>query len=165
MNKKNYKIKKIEILRDPSTKKRRDIEYKTQYTQEISDNIDILLNVMNKLRNKYGHPMIVSSGWRPPTFNAKVPGAATHSKHTQGLAVDIRDLDGKLRRWVLNNLDFIAQIGLYMEDFRWTSGWVHFQCVGPRSKHRIFIPYNPKTHPPLVPNVWDGKYDREKLDY
>lgn len=149
-----YKLTKDELL------KGRDKQYPMDYTQIISDNLDRLLVPMNKARDAYGHPMVVNSGWRPPAINAATPGAAAHSKHMVGLAVDIADPNGDVRRWVLANLDLMQELCLYFEDWKWTPGWTHFQLGGPASGKRIFVP---STAAPTAPTAWDGKYD-EKYD-
>jgi hypothetical protein len=134
----------------------RDVTYASEYSQEISDNLDALLIPINKVREAYGKPMTVNSGWRPAVVNASTPGAATHSKHMIGLAVDIHDTDGAVKNWVLENLDMMQELGLYMEDFRWTPTWTHFQLGAPKSGHRIFVP---SSAPAGAPDRWDGKYD------
>lgn len=134
----------------------RDTQYASEYTQEISDNLDRLLIPMNKVRDAYGKPMKVNSGWRPPEINGTTPGAAAHSKHMIGLAVDIADADDGLMHWVLENLDLMKQLGLYFEDFRWTPTWTHFQLGPPSSGKRIFVP---SSAPASAPDRWDGKYD------
>lgn len=143
-------IKKKEVLMG------RDKEYASQYTKEISDNIDLLLEKMNVIRKAYAKPMIVASGWRPKEINDATKNAAKKSNHTKGLAVDIRDVDGKLWKWVILNLKLMKQLGIYLEDKRWTPTWVHFQIVPPKSEKRIFIP---SSAPPKAESIWDGKYD------
>lgn len=134
----------------------RDKKYVSEYTQEISDNLDKLLIPINKIRDAYGKPMIVTSGWRPAEINAHTPGAAAHSKHQIGLAVDISDPVGDIRRYILANLSMIQELGLYMEDFNFTPDWCHFQLGAPASGHRIFIP---NSNPPTC-EVWtSGDYD------
>jgi len=134
----------------------RDTQYPTDYTQEISDNLDKLLIPMNQIRTIWAKPMIVNSGWRPPSINAETPGAAKASKHMIGLAVDISDTDGSLWSWVLQNLDLMQQLGIYFEDKRWTPDWVHFQLGAPGSGKRIFVP---SSAPASAPDAWDGQYD------
>lgn len=139
----------------------RDKSYPDEYTQEISDNIDALLVPINQIRTARNQPMIVNSGWRPAAINAKTPGAAAHSKHMEGLAVDISDPDGDLMRWVLANLQMMKDLNIYFEDFRWTPNWVHFQLGAPKSGKRIFVP---SSAPALAPNRWDGQYDHSMDD-
>lgn len=134
----------------------RDVLYPKEYTKEISNNLDRLLIAINKVRRAYGKPMTVSSGWRPAAINAGISNAAKKSNHMLGLAVDIADPKGDVMRWVLANLKFVAECGLYVEDFRHTATWAHFQIVPPRSKKRIFIPSTAKAP---APSRWDGKYD------
>ena len=134
----------------------RDKQYPNDYTQEVSDNLDKFLEVFNKVREAYGKPMKVNSGWRPPSINASTPGAATHSKHMLGLAIDIADGDNEVMNWVLENLDLMQELDLYMEDFRWTPGWTHFGLGAPASGKRIFVPSAARA---TAPDRWDGKYD------
>lgn len=152
---KRIKEKKMFITKEELLKGR-DKTYPNDYTQEVSDNLDELLPVINQVRDAYGIPMTVTSGWRPPSLNAITPGAANHSLHEQGLAVDILDTDGKLMEWVLENLQLMKDLGIYLEDFRYTPNWVHFGIRSPKSGHRIFVP---SSAPPKDPNRWDGAYN------
>lgn len=133
----------------------RDKQYPLSSEQE--DNLKILLERINKVRTKRAIPMYPSSGYRPTAINNGVPGAAKLSTHTLCMAVDIKDPTGELRKWVLENIQFLQDVGLWIEDFRWTPTWVHFQ-IRPASK-RIFLAYDPKKVPMTAPNIWDGKYD------
>jgi hypothetical protein len=136
--------------------KGRDVKYPADYTQEVSDNLDKLLIPLNKIRDAWGKPMTVTSGWRPPSINGATPGAATHSKHMEGLAADISDPDNSLWHWVLENLQLMKDLDLFMEDRRWTPGWVHLGLGQPASGRRIFVP---SSNPPVDPDSWDGVYD------
>lgn len=128
------KIQKSEILMG------RDKTHKDEYTEEISKNIDKLLIPLNKFRDAYGKPMSVSSGWRPPSINAKTKNAAKKSNHTMGLACDFQDKDGKLDAWCLKNLNKLAELGLWLESPDNTIGWCHLQCVSPKSGNNPFKP-------------------------
>jgi len=134
----------------------RDKQFPEEYTKEISDNLDKLLISMNKIRTAYNKSMQVSSGWRPVAVNAKIAGAAKKSNHTLGLACDVKDSDGSLWAWCLENLQLIKDCGLYLEDKRWSKTWVHFQNKAPASKKRIFRAY---AGDPPNPEMWDGIYD------
>jgi len=148
-------ISKDELL------KGRDQQFPDDYTQEISNNLDMLLPLLNQIRTAWNQPMTVASGWRSPSENASTPGAAAHSKHMLGLAADIRDVDGSLWAWVLQNLDLMKQLGLYMEDRRYTPTWVHFGFGPPASGKRIFIP---SANRAPSPDDWDGEYDHSYDD-
>lgn len=59
-------------------------------TSEQRDAIFALVRkVLQPLRDLYGKPMKINSGYRCPALNARVGGAAT-SQHTKGEAADIR---------------------------------------------------------------------------
>jgi len=134
----------------------RDKQYASEYTQEISDNLDKLLVILNKIQAAYGKQFVINSGWRPAAVNASTPGAAKHSTHMMGLAADISDHDGAVMRWTLANLDLIKSLGVHMENWDWTPTWTHYQIVPPKSGHMVFVP---STAPALAPGRWNGKYD------
>lgn len=57
--------------------------------QMLRDNVEKLIaNVLNPLREAYGKPIIVNSGYRCPKLNKKVGGSPT-SDHLRGAAADI----------------------------------------------------------------------------
>ena len=103
-------------------------------------NLEKLLKAINKFRAVYGKPLTVSSGYRPAAINALIPGAAKKSNHMACLAVDLADRGGKLAEYCLNNLKLLEEFGLWMEDPAYTKGWVHLQCVPPKSNNRVFKP-------------------------
>lgn len=69
---------------------RKDV-YSHLLNQPISANmVDHLTNVVEPLRAFLGHPLTVSSGWRPPELNAALGGGqAKWSGHLMGVATDI----------------------------------------------------------------------------
>ena len=57
---------------------------------EVRDAIkELVEKVLQPLRNKWGKPLDINSGYRCPALNALVGGAAT-SQHTKGEAADIK---------------------------------------------------------------------------
>lgn len=130
-----------EILKDQCT-----IDELDEATKK---NIYELLDKINKVRERYGYPMIVTSGYRTlkhhleiykkkgVTDKSKIP---LKSNHLTGCAVDISDPNRKLQKWCLENVGILASIGLWMEDFKYTPTWCHFQVVPPKSGKRFFIP-------------------------
>lgn len=115
-----------------------------ELTEEQKANLAMLLEAMNAVRTAYGKPMIVNSGVRSQEDQDKLikQGAtkAKKSNHLTGLAVDIRDTDGKLWEWCNANIPLLENLGLYLEDRLATPTWVHFQLVAPKSGKRIFKP-------------------------
>lgn len=56
---------------------------------EVRDNIVALVeNILQPLRDAWGQPLFINSGYRCPELNAKVGGVAT-SQHTKGQAADV----------------------------------------------------------------------------
>lgn len=96
----------------------------------------------------------VASGWRPAAINDATANAAKLSKHLTGEGIDLRDTGTRdLARWCLKNLDALQEIGLWMEDPRWTGGhggqnWIHLQICPPGSRRRVYVPsMKPPTDP------------------
>lgn len=120
-------------------------------------NADILLKRVDVLLSAYAGPVNLSSGYRPAAVNASVGGAA-QSWHRQCAAIDLVDTDGQLWTWCIENLELCADLGLWLEDKRWTPTWVHLQIYPPKSGKRIFIP---NTKAPVSPEAWNGVYDKK----
>lgn len=60
---------------------------------EVRDSVKALvLNVLQPLRNKWGGPLVINSGYRSPKLNRLVGGAST-SQHVKGEAADVRCTD------------------------------------------------------------------------
>lgn len=56
---------------------------------KIIDNINYTLNRLDEIREKYGKPIIITSGYRCSELNKKVGGKA-NSFHLKGLAADLK---------------------------------------------------------------------------
>jgi hypothetical protein len=131
----------------------RDTKYAVELTAGIRLNAEDLLDRVNRLlamaaeegiapaENEYGSP--VASGWRPSAVNDKTANAAAASKHMTGEGIDLRDNRPRaFARWCLRHLNELEDLGLWMEDPRWTPTWVHLQMVPPRSGNRVYVPSN-----------------------
>lgn len=64
------------------------------------------------------------------------------SLHTKGAAVDIYDPDPERRLWTwcVDHLDFITEVGAWLESRVYSPNHVHFQVWPPASGNRIFLP-------------------------
>jgi hypothetical protein len=110
-------------------------------------NASVLIDRINALwilfeKEKGNILLIVNSGYRTKAINATIKGAAANSWHMHGKAVDIRDSQTILQRWLKTpaGIKSLETNGLYVEDFKYTKTWVHFQTVRPMSGNRFFIP-------------------------
>lgn len=116
--------------------------------KDVQENLNQLFLKVNIVRKEYGKPMIVTSGLRTKKHHLEIyarkgiypPKVPMKSNHLFGRAVDFADGDGKLKKWILENIKLMEEIGLWMEDFSATKTWVHFQINPPKSGNRFFKP-------------------------
>lgn len=96
-----------------------------------------LLIRMNKIRDAYGRPMIVTSGFRSRAEHLRIYRNSAPdkipwgSKHLSCQACDIYDPDNKLRKWCQDNDALLREIGVWMEEDQ--GSWIHFQIVAFKS--------------------------------
>ena len=79
----------------------------TPTSEAVSNINDLVTNVLDKLRDGWGRPIIVTSGYRCKELNAAV-GGARNSQHLKGQAADIISDDFEefrrfVRRWCKDN--------------------------------------------------------------
>ncbi len=48
------------------------------------------LHRIQQMREHFGKPLIINSGYRSPSYNTSLPGAAKYSRHTYGDAIDFK---------------------------------------------------------------------------
>ena len=91
---------------------------------------DHLYTILDILRHKLGKPVIITSGYRTPEWNAKC-GGAKYSYHMRGMAADIR-VNGMSAKEIANKLNEIVpdECGIIVYNT-----WVHFD-VRPGKKYR-----------------------------
>ena len=83
--------------------------------------IDLCQNVLEKVREHFGLPVHIDSGYRSIALNTIVPGSSNTSQHTLCEAADITIKGVKLLdifKYIQDNLDFDQLIFEY-------SSWVH----------------------------------------
>lgn len=122
---------------------------------EAVDKLTALVGaVLDPLRNRYGHPIHVSSGYRCPRLNKAVGGSAT-SQHLKGEAADIYVTNAKDKAMLFSLIYYL----LPFDQLIWERGtdeapaWIHVsyregnnrrECL--RTKDGIhFYPYKPTT--------------------
>ena len=83
--------------------------------------------VLEPVRNHYGKPVKVNSGYRAPEVNAAVGGSKT-SDHCKGQAADIEIpgvANADLAEWISKNCEFTQLILEFYTPGVPDSGWVH----------------------------------------
>ena len=83
--------------------------------------------VLQKVREHFGKPVTVTSGYRSPELN-KALGGSTTSDHCKGMAADI-EIAGvpnhELAEWIKDNCEFRQLILEFYTPGVPDSGWVH----------------------------------------
>lgn len=124
-------------------------------TPEVVTNLTALVEaVLDPLREKYGYPIHVSSGYRCPRLN-KAVGGAVNSQHTTGEAADIYVTRSKERSELFSLICYT----LPFDQLIWEKGsdeapaWLHvsyrrggdmanrYQCL--RYDGQKYYPYKP----------------------
>lgn len=76
----------------------------------VPENVKVLVeNVLDPLREKYGKPIKVNSGYRCPKHNLAV-GGATQSQHMKGEAADIAPAGLQVTAYGLQELEKLVEI-------------------------------------------------------
>lgn len=110
---------------------------------QVIANLRILCeNILQPVRDNYGLPVVVSSGYRSPELNRKIKGSRT-SQHMTGHAVDfevptVENL--QVANWIKSNLSFDQLILEF-----WTggnSGWIHCSYVSPEKNKKQLLTIN-----------------------
>ena len=106
----------------------------------ILRNLEDLCRKVNALG--YLPPMYATSCLRSIKDQKRINPKAMGSSHLYGCAVDIADKDGKLAQWLLSveGQRKLIECGLWMEDPKYTKGWVHLSSQIPKSGNRYFVP-------------------------
>lgn len=121
----------------------------TANATEMAHRLSMLLQSFSGTVPIGSKPRKLTSGFRPPSVNASIPGAAKRSLHMAGMAVDIEDDDRELAVFCLADLWLLDHLGLWLEnpqhtkvkraDGTWAK-WVHVQMRPPPSGKRVFDP-------------------------
>lgn len=95
-------------------------------TAEVKANLTALVaNVLDPLREAYGKPIVINSGYRSPRLN-KLVGGVARSQHTKGQAADIRGTSATVaeNKKIFN---LILKLGLPFDQLINEHGysWVH----------------------------------------
>ena len=91
--------------------------------EQLKNLVALVDNILDPLREKFGHPITISSAFRSNAVNIKVKGAAT-SQHLKGQAADLKCSDNaKLFDIIRKELPFDQLIWEAGDDTQ--PSWVH----------------------------------------
>lgn len=108
-------------------------------SKDIEANLTKLIDkVLDPLREAYGKPIIVTSGYRCPALNKAVGGSAS-SQHMTGQAVDIRTVQDTPEE-NKKLFDLAQQLNLPYDQLinEYNFDWVHISC-SPKNRKQIVI--------------------------
>ena len=99
----------------------------------------LTVNVLQPIRDHFGKPIRINSGYRGLDLNASVGGSKT-SQHCKGEAADI-EIDGlsnrKLAEWIRDNLEYDQLILEGHTPGIPNSGWVHVSFCAHSARHSV----------------------------
>lgn len=125
----------IEELTKSATAKKKGIK-NTPNATEKANLIALVENILDPLREAYGKPIIVTSGFRCEKLNKAVGGAKT-SQHCKGQAADLRTKadtpEENKKLW-----DLVIKLGLPFDQMinEYGFDWVHVS-YGPRNRRQL----------------------------
>ena len=125
-----------ELIRSESAKR---LGISNMPTSEHIENLKQLAeNIFEPIREHFGVPIYISSGYRSQALNAAIPNSATNSQHSRGMALDI-DMDGTS---IKNSAIFEYAKTLPFDQLIWEFGtkqnpdWVHIS-YSPLNRRQI----------------------------
>ena len=105
--------------------------------EKVVENLrSLCLEVLQQLRDYFGAPVHINSGYRCPELNMAV-GGVKNSQHCRGEAADIRIVSPKQGRewaaWIEDNCRFDQML---LERNKSGAVWLHVSCKRDASKNR-----------------------------
>lgn len=117
----------IKELTNSETAKRRGIP-NVPSANEIKHLTELIENILDPLREAWGSPIKISSGFRSVLLN-KAVGGSTTSAHNAGYAADMVPANGKITEFKQFVMDWLKKNNIkfdqYINEFSGSSQWVH----------------------------------------
>ncbi len=108
-------------------------------TAHVENLIHLAETVLQPVRDHFGKPVVISSGYRSPELCEAI-GSSAKSQHAKGEAADfeIPGVDNmQLATWINKNTDFDQLILEFYEPGDPNSGWVHCSAVREGSRAQV----------------------------
>lgn len=104
---------------------------------DIMDNIIFTMECLDKIREEYGLPLSVSSGYRCKELNNKLNGSKT-SQHMKGQATDINlgsvEKNRAFFNWCQDNINDLP-IDQLIDESKYS--WVHISFTKENQRHQV----------------------------
>ena len=109
-------------------------------SDSIKKNLTLFINtILDPIREDWGGPISISSGYRCPELNAKVGGAKT-SGHLYGFCADLQ-VKGDLRKFSNFVIEWMKEHKMKWDQIIWEKSgnitWLHFCWIGKDGKQRM----------------------------
>ena len=95
---------------------------------ETNHLIELIDNILDPLREAWGSPINITSGYRSVLLNRAVGGSTT-SAHNSGYAADMVPANGKITEFKKFVMDWLKKNNIkfdqYINEFSGSSQWVH----------------------------------------
>lgn len=109
-------------------------------SDEIKKNLTLFIEkVLDPIREDWGSPIIVSSGYRCPMLNKAVGGVKT-SGHMYGFCADLQ-VKGDLRKFSNFVIEWMKEHQMKWDQIIWEKSgnvtWLHFCWIGKDGKQRM----------------------------
>ena len=109
-------------------------------SDEIKKNLTLFIEkVLDPIREDWGSPIIVSSGYRCPELNKAVGGVKT-SGHLYGFCADLQ-VKGDLRKFSNFVIEWMKDHHMKWDQIIWEKSgnvtWLHFCWIGKDGKQRM----------------------------
>ena len=108
-------------------------------TAHVENLIHLAETVLQPVRDHFGKPVVISSGYRSPELCEAI-GSSAKSQHAKGEAADfeIPGVDNmQLATWINKNTNFDQLILEFYEPGDPNSGWVHCSAVKEGSRAQV----------------------------
>lgn len=106
--------------------------------QELENLVELVKNVLDPIREHFGKPVTVNSGYRGKKLNSAIKGSK-NSQHCKGQAADIEIIgvsNYELACWIRDNMDFDQLILEFHNRKVPDSGWVHVSWNSPKKNRK-----------------------------
>lgn len=108
-------------------------------SDEVEQNIEELLEVLDGLREFYGKPIRITSGYRSAELNRLVRGVPT-SAHVIGYAADLQPVQGSFEEFKASVIDWLDKSGVKFDqciiERSKSAQWVHFGLYNRKGQQR-----------------------------
>ena len=129
-------FKAAEMLRSETADKNK---IKNTPSVEVQQNIEELLDVLDDLREFYGKPIKITSGYRCTELNRLVGGSPT-SAHAIGYAADLQPVQGSFEEFKASVLEWLDKSGVKFDqciiERSKSAQWVHFGLFNRKGQQR-----------------------------